>query len=177
MNGIQKEEIETSLRRESRAKKYMLISFMFGVFFLATLKDLISAGFDSASVVIWLTLLIVFILLAVYFYIQANGALDDEDRDRLDDYREFLENNQVEEQKKQSFIDKYFTAADLESFKKTIYVLWGVIFVIFMTLALLSPAPPAEDQKATTTKTQTTTKTTVPAQKPPTTTTKPATTK
>ena len=164
MYNTQQEEIENLLQKESRAKNYVLISFLFGVFFLATLKDIVSAGFESAAIVIRIALMIGFILLAIYFYMEADKVLDDEEKDKLDNHREFLAKNQQGETKKQSFIDKYFTEADLESFRKIIYLLWALIFVILMLFTVISfggePAPEPNDNTVTTTTTTTPTTTT-----------------
>lgn len=160
MDEMQNKDIERLLSKESGAKKYMLISFMFGVFFLATLKDLISAGFDSAMVIIRLALMLGFALLAAYFYLQSDKVFEDGERDRLDDYRGALEENQEEE--RQSLTDKYFTKADLKLFKKTLYALLGILFVVFILLALLSSGNEVteEDADSTTSTTTTTTSTT-----------------
>lgn len=145
MDIKEKEENKYLLQKEARAKKYMLMGFMFGVFFLATLKDLISSGFDSASVIVRMALIVVFIIITVYFFQQSKEIFDDEDEDKLDNYREFLENNQIQEVKKQSLIEQYFTEADLPSIKKTIYIFWVIIFVIFMSLVVLFYGEPPND--------------------------------
>jgi len=178
MDTNEQQEAKHLLQRESDAKRYMLISFMFGVFFLATLKDLLSpSGLASTFIIIRGALLIAFLALTIYFYIQANTMLDEEESDKLDNYREALEKEPKKEEQKETFIDKYLNKPDLKSFKKTIYILWAIIFVVFMALAVLSfGGEPAEEPTDGTTKTQTTgTKTTAPAAKTPAA-TKPATT-
>ena len=171
MDTDQQQEIKHLLQKESDAKRYMLVSFMFGVFFLATLKDILSpSGLVSTFVIIRGALLIAFIVLAIYFYLQAGRMLDEDETDKLDDYYASLKEKEGEA--KQTFIEKYFTKATLKSFKKITYILWVIIFVVFMALAVLSfGTKPAEETKDTTKTTQTTTtKTTTPTTKPETTT-------
>jgi hypothetical protein len=167
MDTNEQQEIKHLLQKESDATRYMLVSFMFGVFFLATLKDLLSpGGLTSAFIIIRVALIVAFFALAIYFYLQAKGMLDEDEADKLDDYYASLE-EKAEIQ--QTFLEKYFINARLKSFKKAVYILWAIIFVIFMALAMLSfgPEPTAEETANGTTKTTTTT---TPATTTPTTT-------
>jgi len=150
MDTNNQEEIGVLLQKEGSARKYFGISFLFGVFFLATLKDFISAGFESAFVIIRLALIIGFILLTVYFYLKADSMLNSEAKDKISSYRESLKQNEVEGEGKEKLIEKYLVKSDLQSFKKIIYILWGAIFVLFMALAMLFPAStPTEEPTAT----------------------------
>ena len=131
------EEIKYLLEKESTAKNYMLVSFMFGVFFIAVLKDLIYSDFQLSSIIIKLALMTAFIFLAVQFHMQSNDIFEEEEIDKLDDHHAFLNSNQIEGSK-ETFFDKYFIKSDLRIFKKIIYTFWTAIFVIFMILTMIS---------------------------------------
>jgi len=154
----QEEEIEHLLQRETDAKRYMLISFMFGVFLLATLKDFISSGgLESFFAIVRIVLFVAFLILTIYFYFQADSILDEEELDKLDIYREEMAKEQKKD-KKETFVDKFLNKPNLQSFKRFIYIFWAIIFVIFIVLAVLSfGGEPTEEPTDGTTKTTTTT--------------------
>jgi hypothetical protein len=139
MDTNQQGEIRSLLKKETGAKKQLLMSCMFGVFFLATLKDIFSPGALSSSFFIMrIALVFTFLTLAVYLYFKADSLFGDEEKGRLKEYYASPAESRSGESGKQSFIETYLTESDLQSLKKIVLIIWGALFVILMFFAAIS---------------------------------------
>ncbi|MBN2087092.1 hypothetical protein JW758_01970 [Candidatus Peregrinibacteria bacterium] len=144
-------DTEELIQKEEDGKRYLVVSFMFVVFFMASLRDAVSAAVNNSGVFLGISFMLIFIVAAGYFFFQANNVLDDDEKDKLDVYRESLSKQEVEgvEKKKPSLMDKMYTNVELSSLKRVYIVLSVIVFLFFMSITVLTAkSTPVEDADA-----------------------------
>ena len=124
-------EKEVLLKKESKAKMNLVFSFMFGVFFLTTGRDYLTA---DESGLFRLILIVVFLLLTIYFYLQSSLAVNKDEVLKIDTLNQTPEG---EEGVKESGAESYLKSHNLGTLKKIVYIAWLVVLIILVVFGML----------------------------------------